>query len=230
MILNRIIPILALLLCANQLWAQKFSHKELYDHDFTFTDGIYLTKDNLKNNCPIDKSQIKTNLDPTDVTFFEQLIEGKEISIFDQLGNEQKIPTSKIFGYCNDGSIYINYNGNFCRLGIVGNICHFLGYKTVYHSPTYPYYGGYGYGYSPYYYGGGMNRQTTTSESQQYFYNFETGEILEYNSSNMEHLLMADPKIHDEYTDLSRKKKRDKLFYYMRLYNEKHPLYVPVYE
>lgn len=227
---KRFTLILALILCASQLWAQTFSHKELYDQDFSFTDGLYLTKDDLKNNCPIDKSQISTNLDPNDVTFFEQLMENKEISLFDKLGNEQKIPTSKIFGFCNEGSIYIQHNGNFCRLGIVGSICHFLGYKTVYHSPAHPYYGTMGYGYSPYYYGNPMYHQTATSEAQQYFYNFETGQVLEYTSGNMEQLLMGDPKIHDEFTELSRKKKNAKLFYYMRLYNEKHPLYVPVYE
>ncbi len=209
-----------------QISAQKFSHKELYDMDFTFTDGLYLTKDDFKNNCPIDKSQISTNLAVNDVTFFEQVFDEKTIKIFDNLGNEQEIAVSKIFGFCNEGTVYINHNGYFCRLGIIGSICHFQGYKTVYHSAPNPYMG---YGYRPYYYGPSTYNHTT-SEVQQYIYNFETGQVLEYNSQNMEQFLMADPKMHDEYADLSRKKKTAKLFYYMRLFNEKHPLYVPVYE
>lgn len=223
----RITALLALIFCAIQLNAQNFSHKEKYDDDFRFTDGIYLNKDDLKNNRPIEKAQISTNLDPDDLTYFEQLMQNKKISIFDNLGNEQEIEVSKIFGFCNYGNIYINCNGNFCRLGIVGNICHFLGYKTVYRTQPSPYLGM--YGYSPYYYSNNY-RQTSTSEAQQYLYSFETGQILEFNSSNMELLLMNDANIQSEFSELSRKKKNAKLIYYMRLYNEKHPLYIPVYE
>ncbi len=224
----RITALLALLLCAMQISAQNFSHKEKYDDDFTFTDGIYLTSDDLKNNRPIEKSQISTNLDPDDLTYFEQLMQNKKIAIYDNLGNEQEIPVSKIFGFCNYGSIYLNYNGNFCRLGIIGSISHFLGYKTVYRSPNTPYYGM--YGFSPYYYGNPMYHQVPQSESQQYIYNFETGQIMEFTASNMELMLMNDTKIHTEFSELSKKKKNSKLIYYMRLYNEQHPLYVPVYE
>lgn len=204
--------------------AQNVSHKEKYDQDFLFTDGLYLTKDDFKQNKPIEKSQINSSIDPNDLTFFEQLTQQKRINIFDKIGNELSIETSDIFGYCSDGTIYINNNGAFARVGIIGSICHFLGSKTVYHTPMMsPYYGYYGF-YSPAYH------QTSSVEPQQYLLDFETGEIMEYNSSNLETLLMKDPKLHDEFSELSRKKKNAKLFYYMRQYNEKHPLYIPVYE
>ncbi|MCQ2252493.1 MAG: hypothetical protein MJZ61_03470 [Bacteroidales bacterium] len=202
---------------------QKFSHKELYDQDFAFTDGLYLTKDDFKNNKPIEKSQINSNIDPTDLSYFEHLVENKRISLFDKVGNEITIESDKVFGFCNDGTVYINYNGTFSRMGIIGSICHFLGTKTIFHNAT-PYMGMYGY-YRPVY-----HQPTTSQEPQQYFYEFDTGKILEYTSDSMEHLLQADPELHDEFTDLSKKKRNAKLFYYMRKFNEKHPLYVPVYE
>ncbi len=203
--------------------AQTPSHKEKYDSDFIFSDGLYLTKDDFKQNRPIDKSQIISGIDTDDLTYFEQLVEQKTINLFDRIGNEIAVETSKIFGYCSDGTVYINHNGTFSRLGIIGSICHFLGSKTVMNNIANPYFGYYGR-YSPIYH------TTSTTEPQQYLYNFETGDLLEYNTHNLETLLMADPQIHDEYTALSRKKKNAKLFYYMRLFNEKHPIYIPVYE
>ena len=210
---------------ATQVCAQSTSHKEKYDADFIFTDGIYLDKDDFKKNLPIDKSQIISGIDPNDLTYFEQLVEQKTIELFDRLGNEISVETAKIFGFCSDGTIYINHNGTFSRVGIIGSICHFLGTKTVVNNVPSQYYGGvYNRYYSPIY------RQTATVEPQQYLYNFETGDLLEYNPHNLETMLMGDPAIHDEYAALSRKKKNAKLFYYMRLYNEKHPIYIPVYE
>ncbi len=208
---------------ATSVLAQTLSHKEKYDTDFMFTDGIYLSKDDFKNNSPIDKSQIISGIDPTDLTYFEQLVEQKTINLFDRLGNEIAVETSKIFGFCSDGTVYINHNGTFSRVGIIGSICHFLGTKTVTNNASNPYFGYYGR-YAPIY------RTTTSVEPQQYLYNFETGDLLEYNTNNLETMLMGDPAIHDEYAELSRKKKNAKLFYYMRLYNEKHPIYIPVYE
>ena len=85
--------------------------------------------------------------------------------------------------------------------------------------------------YSPYWdYYNRPFTQVSTVEPQQYFLVFETGQILEYTPQNLEMILMKDPALHDEYAELSRRKKNSKLFYYMRLYNEKHPLYVPVYK
>ncbi|MBQ5574748.1 MAG: hypothetical protein IIT37_01730, partial [Bacteroidales bacterium] len=146
------ITLILSIVIATSLCAQTVSHKEKYDSDFMFTDGLYLDKDDFKKNLPIDKSQIISGIDPTDLTYFEQLVEQKTINLFDRLGNEISVETSKIFGFCSDGTVYINHNGTFSRIGIIGSICHFLGTKTVTSNVPTPYYGGY-YGryYSPIY-------------------------------------------------------------------------------
>lgn len=216
-----ILTLLLVTMLGFDIKAQTFSHKELYDSDFVFTDGLYLTKEDFKNNCPIDKSRINTSLDPTDLTFFEQLVQQKEINFFDNVGSQVSIKPEKLFGFCSAGTIYVLVNGTFARIGIVGSICHFLGQKTVYNTNYSPYFGYYGrYPYST----------VPSQEPQQYILSFETGDILEYTSENMLTLLMADPQLHDEFAELSRKKRNSKMFYYMRLFNEKHPLYIPVYE
>lgn len=51
---------------------------------------------------------------------------------------------------------------------------------------------------------------------------------MEFNIESTELLLMKDPVIYEEYVQLSRKKKKDLMFVYIRKFNEKNPLYIPV--
>ena len=69
-------------------------------------------------------------------------------------------------------------------------------------------------------------RQVNT-ELRQYLMDFESGEVMEYDIEGVEILLMKDPELHDEYVSLSRRKKGQLKFVYIRKYNEKHPLYLP---
>ncbi len=219
--MKHILLSLILLCSATVLIAQT---KQVYDEDFVFTDGLYLNKEQMQQNRPVDKARIKSQIDPDDLAFFDNLTQQSTVTIYNEVGAEVTVKTSSLWGYCSGGIIYINYNGYFNRVGIVGSICHFLGTKTYLNSRD-PFYGGmYGrYGlYGPGY--------TMSTEAQQYLLNFETGEIFEYNTNNLDHMLMKDPELHDEFADLKRKKRNAKLFYYMRRFNEKHPLYVPVYE
>jgi len=39
---------------------------------------------------------------------------------------------------------------------------------------------------------------------------------------------MKDTELYDEYVQLSRKKKKDLMFVYIRKFNDKNPLYIPV--
>ena len=112
---------LALFFC-EEVFSQTFSHKEVYDSDFVFTEGIYLTKKDFSENKPIEKSLINSQLDPESLTFFEELMQQRTISLYDNLGQEVTIKTSEIFGYSSANGIYVLNNGTFSRVGIIGNI------------------------------------------------------------------------------------------------------------
>ena len=177
--MKHILLSLILLCSATMLFSQT---KQVYDEDFVFTDGLYLNKDMMRNNKPIDKARIKSQIDPNDLAFFDILTQQSTITLFNEVGSEVTVKTSSLWGYCSGGVIYVYFNGFFNRVGIVGSICHFLGTKTYLNSRD-PFYSGmYGrYGiYSPTY--------TTSTEAQQYLLNFETGEIFEYNTNNLDHI------------------------------------------
>ena len=210
-----------------------------YTPEFKFREGFYLNFDQVKSNKPIPKSRILTSIEYSSKTFFDQVTESKTITYFDDLGNSQEVETHTLWGYSKNGILYINIGGAFNRITIIGNICHFVAnvtsYSSRYNSPYgYSPYGYSPYGYSPYGYSpygyypygyGSPNYRTT--ELKQFLLDFNSGKVLEYESKNVEILLMPDPELHDEFSRLRSKKKQQLRFMYIRKFNERYPLFIP---
>ncbi len=211
-----------------------------YTPDFKFKDGIYLNFDEVKTNSPIPKAKLLTSADYNDREFFNKVFESGKIYFYDELGVRQEVGKNNIWGFARNGVLYINIQDNFNRITFVGNICHFVADITTYdtrynnYSPYGyydPYYSPYSYGsYYPYgsYYSPYRQQSIARNELKQYIFDFETGKILEFTTENVQILLMKDPALYDEYVQLSRKKKKELMFVYIRKFNEKNPLYLPV--
>lgn len=210
-----------------------------FSPDFRFNDGIFLTFDQVKENNPIPKAKILTSADYNARDFFQQVLENDEIYFYDAMGMRQAISKEDIWAYSRNGILYVQVQGNFNRVTYVGSICHFVADITTYDRRYYgspynyydPYYSPYYYNYySPYYSPYYMPyRPTTVSRNElvQYMIEFETGKLIEYDLQNVELLLMKDPELYDEFMQLSKRKKKQMMFLYLRKYNEKHPLFIP---
>lgn len=204
------------------------SNMVMYTPDFEFTDGIYLTFEQVRHNSPIPKSRLITDVDYSSKDFFEQVLDNKNIYFFNNVGMKQQVKTSDIWGFSRNGVLYIAMEEGFYRITIIGSICHFVATVTTYDTRYYdPYH------YNPYYYNnyyryGGYPATFSSNELRQYLLDFDTGEVLDYNRERLEILLMKDPELHDEYSQLRRKKKKQLKFLYLRKYNERNPLYIPV--
>lgn len=201
-----------------------------YQPGFEFNDGIYANFDMVKDNNPIPPARIVSDHDMFDRAFYEKVTGEKEIVMYDENGVKKVMETANIWGYGRNGVLHINIAQAFHRISFVGSISHFVASITTY-SPNYydPYY----YNpYSPYSYG--YNRYTTpqsnyaSTDLRQYLLNFESGEVLEYTTESVEVLLMGDPELYDEFQSLRNRKKKQMKFVFIRRYNEKHPLYLPV--
>jgi hypothetical protein len=211
-----------------------------YTPDFRFKDGIYLNFDQVKLNSPIPKAKLLTSTDYNDKEFFKKILESEKIYFYDAMGIRQDVAVSSIWGYARNGVIYIQIQNNFNRITFVGSICHFVADVTTvdnrYYSPYGgyydPYYSPYGYGnyYSPYgsYYSPYGRSGSTRNEIKQYIIDFESGKILEFDQKNTELLLMKDEALYEEYVKLPRKDRKIQMFLYIRKFNEKNPLYIPV--
>jgi hypothetical protein len=196
-----------------------------YSSDYKFQDGIFLNFEQVKANDPIPKSRIVTSLDPDKYGFFQELLAQREISLYDGLGQLVNIKISSIWGFADKGFLYINYEDEFNRIPIVGSISHFVANKTVFrdqnmYSPlrsNYYYYG------SPY-----QNNQVASKEMAQFILDFSTGKISDYSTESVEIALMRCPELYDQFEQLSSSKQEKKRFFYIRQFNEKMPLMLPV--
>ena len=218
-----------------------------YTPDFRFKDGIYLNFEQVKANSPIPKAKLLTSADYNDRDFFDKIFGSDKIYYYDEVGLRKEVDKNNIWGFSRNGVLYTMIQGNFNRITFMGSICHFVADITTYdnrynnyYSP-YGYYDPYSYGnyYNPYSYYGGYspygsyyspyNRSSAPrNELKQYVIEFETGKVLEFTPDNVALLLMKDPSLYDEYIQLSRKKKKEQMFLYVRKFNEKNPLYLPV--
>jgi len=230
------------ILLSVQVAAQSDSVANLirYTTEFKFRDGFFLNFEQVRTNKPIPKSRVLTSIEYRSNTFFDQVTEAQTITYFDDFGNSQDVETRKLWGYSKNGILYINIQGTFNRITIIGNICHFVanittssnrygGYSPYGYSPYGYGYSPYGYGYSPYGYSpyGYNSPNFRTTELRQFLLDFNSGKVLEYDSKNVQMLLMSDPELHDEYAKLRSKKKQQLRFMYVRKFNERHPLFIP---
>ncbi len=181
-----------------------------YSRDYEFKEGIYLTIDQLKSNHPIPQYAIVSTIPKTELNFLTLVLEKKTVAYKDVTGTEQQIPSSSIWGYCRNRSVYINFNKAFNRLNVIGTLCHFTADVVVVAS------------YDPLYYHRGMSNSYT--ELRQFVLNTQSNTVREFNSDSMEDILKNDPELYADFMKLKKKAKSDSIFIYLRKYNEKHPL------
>lgn len=182
------------------------------DKRFAFQPGLYFTIEDYKANHAnvkleqlCDKSGKRIfDLDINSGTIY--YLEGSEVKSF---------RGDHLFGYCYKNSYYVRLEYNqvsyFARLVVIGSLSHFVcEVKTHISDP-----------YSP------MNSRTSYS-LVQFILDYETGRIAPFSQDNFEYFLTKDQDLNLEYQALSKKKKRDLMFLYLRKYNEKHPITFPI--
>lgn len=221
----KMVILLISLLGQTIIYAQSDSIKKVpYNSDFKFKEGIYLNFDQVKNNNPLAKSRLISNLDIEDNQFFDAVLSNKTLSYYDDLGMKRDVAVKSTWGYSKNGILYLRMNDTYNRISYVGNICHFTANISVYQPSYYdPYY------YNPNYYYRNWNTtsQPTSTEMRQFIMDFSTGKILDYDEDSLDVVFMRDPELHDEYAALSKKKKEQMKFFYIRKFNERNPLMIP---
>lgn len=185
-----------------------------YSRDYEFTEGIYLTVTQFKQNNPILKSAVVSGIPNSELDFLKQIVQQKYIIFKDSTGKEQKIETSSLWGYCQNRSVYINFNKEFNKLNVIGTLCHFtatvvtaLGFRD------------------PMGYNNGFNN--SSDELRQFVFDTKSNKVYDFNVKNMEMLLINDADLYNQFMALKKRQKPDAIFVYLRKYNEKHSLYLP---
>lgn len=191
-----------------------------FTRDMILEEGIYLNYFDFRTNRPIPRSMIKSKENKGDLDFFDNTVDNNDFIVFTFAGIEHKVPTDSVWGYCQNNTIYINYEKNFCRIPVFGHISHFIATVEVYNSTAYnPYYANYSITAT------GMPMKS--KEVKQFMLDFYTGKVVEYNLDNFLLMLSSDQKLFDEFKVLKKRKQREMMGLYLRKFNEAHPLSYP---
>lgn len=185
-----------------------------YDQYFNLHEGIYLSFKDLQNNLPIPKSAIETKYDPNSQDFYYDLLGEGSVKIRLQNDSMAEVRTQAIWGFCRNGNVYVNYSDDFYRIPVLGSISHFVATVEVIET---------GY-YDPWY---GQPATNTRNELRQFMLDFDTGRIYDYTIENFINLLKKDDQLYREFMNLKKRHQRQKMFIYLRRYNEAHPIYFP---
>ncbi len=184
-----------------------------YSRDYEFKEGIFLTLNDFLMNTPIGKDVIVSDVPKTDLDFLHHITNSPFIIVRDSSNNKSKIETMSIWAYCQNRSIYLNYNATFNRLNVIGTLCHFTSLVTNYRGYSDPMNANFGI-------------NTNYDELKQFVLDTQTDKVLEFTVASMELLLKNDETLYLEFMKLKKRKKADSIFIYLRKYNEKHPLYL----
>ncbi len=189
-----------------------------FTKDFRLYEGLYLNYQEFRVNWPIPKEQIITTIDKDQLDFYSKLIQQDIIEYKERDGSITKIQSNRVWGYCQNNIIFINLDKNFFRIPIFGAISNFLGTVEV---------ASISQGYDPFMNAPMNSTQTRTREIRQFLLDFYSGEVSPFSIEKTEDLLKRDESIYKEYMALSKKNKKELGTKYIRMYNEKHPVYFP---
>jgi hypothetical protein len=184
-------------------------------------EGIYLHYVDFRTNRPVPKAVIKSQENKDRLDFLDKTIENQDYITFTFDGFEHREATDSLWGYCQNNTIYINYEGHFCRIPVFGNISHFIATVEVTNLAN----------YSPYYNNNAVvatGMQMKGKEVRQYLLDFYSGKVLDYNLDNFSELLKNDEKLYSEFKQLKKRKQKDMMGMFLRRYNEAHPIRFPV--
>lgn len=189
-----------------------------YSGDFRLYEGLYLGYQDFRYNWPIPKEKIITNINKDQLDFYSKLIEEEFVEYRERDGSVTKIESEKVWGYCQNNIIFINLNKSFVRIPVFGAISNFIGTIEVQ---------GYSPGYDPFMNAPIGNTSVKTREIRQYLFDFYSGDIVPFSIEQVEEYLKRDEPLYKEFMALNKKKKKESVVRYIRLYNEKHQVYFP---
>lgn len=190
----------------------------IYSKEFRLYEGIYINYEDLRFNWPIDKEKIITNLPKEQLDFFSKLVESDMIEYKERDGSVIKIKTEKIWGYCQNNVIFINQENSFFRIPVFGAISSFIGAVAVInHSP----------GFDPFMNTPSNSTAHSIKEFRPFLFDFYSGDITEFSLEILEEYLSRDISLVSEFKQLRKKKKKEYAAKYIRLFNEKHPVFFP---
>lgn len=183
-----------------------------YQGDHVFREGPYFNFAAFRNNRPsVAKDRLTTDQgrpvndlrDTNGKVFYP-----------DSSGERKKLDLDRLWGFCDNGVVYVRAGNGFSRIGLMGSISHLIFDATYRDQGSYGNYGMYG---------------TTHTVQEQRFLDMDTGTFAPVTAGGLYPMISRDEVLKEEFDALPKKERNRPatLFLFMRRYNDRHPLYFP---
>lgn len=195
-----------------------------YTKDYAFNEGVYTSYKAFRSGDAIPRAKILTRVEKNQLEFYNKLVSETDTLVYRAGSGIRVLLMDSIWGYCQNNVIYINVEGTFCRLPVFGNISHFIGTITV------DAFKASGQFYDPSQMGGGSSitgMPLKTKETHPFLFDFYSGETVLATLENVESIIKRDPELYKEFSALKKKQRKSKMTFYLRRYNERHPVFFP---
>jgi hypothetical protein len=120
---------------------------------------------------------------------------------------KQTIPRDSVWGFYNDGNLFLQLNGYFHKVTLLGSISLFNEIYPIIKAPFNP---------------------ATTDETKEVtprMVDLHSGKIYPYNIKSMVELLQSDETLLNNYNVLNKKLRRKMMYSYIERFNDRHPLF-----
>ncbi|MBL7932196.1 MAG: hypothetical protein JNL60_09845 [Bacteroidia bacterium] len=174
-------------------------------------DGIYLTYQDFRHNKPLGKSDIESQEDKSQQEFMSKVLFQEKFNA-NHNGSSIVVESKKVWGYFQNNTLYVNYQGDFYRVPVFGSICYLVANVVVVNPGFYDPRFGYATG-------------GTSKELREFIMDFYEGVPQEFSMSKVETLIARDSLLFAEYKKLGRRKQKEQIYRYIRKYNGAHPVY-----
>jgi hypothetical protein len=181
---------------------------------FKISEGVYTSYYDFRKQIAIKKEQIDSPYDKTHLDFFSKTMKEAKLN-FSGASGKISLDTRNIWGFYQNGYLYVNYAGEFYRVPTFGSISYLLAMVEVINPG-----GGF---YTPGY--GMQNTVYKTDEVRTFLMNFYDGIVRPYSQDEAEKLISRDAELYAEYKALKSKQRKEQVSRYIRKYNERNPVY-----
>jgi hypothetical protein len=201
----------SLMMCLLSLGASGQADSVICPTGLQIEDAVYLTYGDFRYNRGIKKEMVVSTLDKSQLDFMNKAL-SNEIFYYLSDGGQKNARSEEVFGFVQNNTLYLNYNGRFYRVPVFGAISYFVASVVVSNTFYDPRFG---------YPAGSVN----TTELREFVMNFYHGRIEDLTMQKAEELLSRDEALYAEFRKLRRRKQKEDLYRFIRRYNERHPVY-----
>ncbi len=202
-----ILVLLAAMSAPGQTPADSFA----YHPDRPQPDMIFLSFGDIRPLSGIKREQLPGGSDHKQIDLISKLLSRPQFqyTVYNSVVNAD---SKNVYGYFQNNTFYLNFEGEFYRVPVFGSIAFFVANVKVFRTfmdPRFGYPSTTGYTY----------------ELREFLLDMKTGTLEDFSPKRAAILIGRDADLGREFDKLRSRKKKDAVYHYIRMYNEKHPFY-----